>query len=135
MSPQDDTAVLQVAHSRGGGAVIDAVGPPPPADRRSAFANAPMGVGLTTPEGVLVDANPALCLMVGRTPEELHGRSVLALVHAEGTTAAQEAYDSLVAAPTRPMRHETRLMRSDGSEVPVQVTASWVRATAEQPAH
>ena len=43
-----------------------------------------MGVGLTTPEGVLVDANPALCVMLGRTPEELHGRSVLDLVHAGG---------------------------------------------------
>jgi diguanylate cyclase (GGDEF)-like protein/PAS domain S-box-containing protein len=115
--------------------VIEMVGALPPADRASAFANAPMGVGLTTPEGVLVDANPALCLMVGRTPEELHGRSVLALVHAEGRTAAQEAYDSLVAAPSRPLRHETRLMRADGSEVPVQVTASWVRATPDQPAH
>ena len=46
----------------------------PPADRRSAFANAPMGIGLTTPEGVLVDSNPALCGMVGRTSEELSGR-------------------------------------------------------------
>ena len=34
------------------------------------------------------------------------------------------------------MRHETRLMRADGSEVPVQVTASWVERHAEgQPAH
>ena len=116
--------------------MIDAVGPLPPADRRSAFANAPMGVGLTTPEGVLVDANPALCQMVGRTAEELHGRSVLALVHTEGTAAAQEAYESLVAAPDRPMRHETRLVRADGSDVPVQVTASWVAATPDgQPAH
>src|SRR3954465_11088844 len=51
------------------------------AARRSAFANAPMGVALTTPGGVLVDANPALCVMLGRTERELHGRSVLALVH------------------------------------------------------
>ena len=42
--------------------VVDAL---PPADRRSAFANAPMGVALTTPEGVLVDANPALCACSG----------------------------------------------------------------------
>jgi diguanylate cyclase (GGDEF)-like protein/PAS domain S-box-containing protein len=125
-----------IVERAGGGAVIETVGALPPADRGSAFANAPMGVGLTTPEGVLVDANPALCLMLGRTADELYGRSVLALVHAEGTVAAQEAYDSLVAAPHRPMRHETRLMRADGSEVPVQVTASWVRQTPDgQAAH
>jgi diguanylate cyclase (GGDEF)-like protein/PAS domain S-box-containing protein len=120
----------------GGEDVIEMVGAPPPADRRSAFANAPMGVALTTPDGVLVDSNPALCLMVGRTTEELYGRSVLDLVLPEGVAAAREAHQSLVAAPTRPMRHETRLLRADGTDVPVQVTASRVEATPDgQPAH
>jgi diguanylate cyclase (GGDEF)-like protein/PAS domain S-box-containing protein len=116
--------------------VIERVGALPPADRRSAFSNAPMGIALTTPEGVLVDANPALCGMLGRTAEELYGRSVLDMVQPEGATAAREAHQSLVAAPTRPMRHETRLLRPDGSDVPVQVTASWVEATPDgQSAH
>jgi diguanylate cyclase (GGDEF)-like protein/PAS domain S-box-containing protein len=112
------------------------VGALPPADRRSAFANAPMGIALTTVDGVLVDANPALCAMLGRTAEELYGRSVLDLVQAEGVTAAREAYQALVDAPGRPMRHETRLRRAEGTDVPVQVTASRVEETAEgQSAH
>ena len=116
--------------------MIEMVGAPPPADRRSAFANAPMGVALTTPDGVLIDSNPALCLMVGQTSEELYGQSVLDLIHAEGVAAAREAHQSLLAAPSRPMRHETRLLRADRTEIPVQVTASWVRATPDgQPAH
>jgi diguanylate cyclase (GGDEF)-like protein/PAS domain S-box-containing protein len=95
-----------------------------------------MGIGLTTPQGVLVDANPALCTMVGRTVDELYGRSVLDLVQPEGVVAAREAYESLVGAPDRPMRHETRLRRAEGTDVPVQVTASWVDETPEgQPAH
>ncbi|TFV87982.1 sensor domain-containing diguanylate cyclase [Blastococcus sp. CT_GayMR16] len=115
--------------------MIEMVGDLPPADRRSAFANAPMGVALTTPDGVIVDSNPALCLMVDRTAEDLYARSVLDLVHPDGVSAAREAYQSLLAAPKRPMRHETRLLRTDGTEVPVQVTASWVAATDGQPAH
>jgi diguanylate cyclase (GGDEF)-like protein/PAS domain S-box-containing protein len=116
--------------------VIDMVGPLPPADRRSAFANAPMGIALTTVGGVLVDANPALCTMLGRTAEELYGRSVLDLVQAEGVTAAREAYQTLVDAPGRPMRHETRLRRAEGTDVPVQVTASRVEETPDgQSAH
>src|SRR4051794_32735244 len=121
---------------RGGGTVIDMVGSLPPADRRSAFSNAPMGIALTTVEGVLVDANPALCAMLGRTADELYGRSVLDLVQAEGMTAAREAYQTLVDAPGRPMRHETRLRRAEGTDVPVQVTASRVEETAQgQSAH
>jgi len=115
---------------------MDVAGPLPSADRTSAFANAPMGVALTTPDGVLVDANPALCAMLGRTPEELYGRSVLDLIHPEATSPAREAHASLVASPDRPMRHETRLLRADGTDLPVQVTASWVAETpAGQAAH
>ena len=113
--------------------VVDAL---PPADRRSAFANAPMGIGLTTPMGILVDANPALAALLGRSVEELHGHSVLELVHPEASAAAEEAHAQLVTHRTRPMRLETRLVRSDGSEVPVQVTASWVDESANgQAAH
>lgn len=100
--------------------------PLPPADRRSAFANAPMGIALTTPSGVLVDANPALCAMLARTEEELQGRSVLHQLHPDAAPAARAAHASWIAAPARPLRHETRLLRADGTDVPVQVTASWV---------
>ena len=103
--------------------VVDAL---PPADRRSSFSNAPMGIALTTPSGLLVDANPALCAMLGRSPEELSGRSVLDQVHSDDAAAAREAHGSWIASPARPMRHETRLQRADGTHVPVQVTASWV---------
>jgi diguanylate cyclase (GGDEF)-like protein/PAS domain S-box-containing protein len=116
--------------------MIEVVNALPPADRRSAFANAPMGVALTTPEGVLVDANPALCRMLGRTAEELYGKSVLDQLHPDAAHAAREAHASLVASPSRPMRHETRLLSSDGTDLPVQVTASWVEATPSgQAAH
>ncbi len=99
--------------------MIDVVDALPPADRRSAFANAPMGIALTTPSGVLVDANPALCAMLGRSPEELSGRSVLDQVHPDYTATAREAHGSWIASPARPMRHETRLQRADGTDVPV----------------
>jgi diguanylate cyclase (GGDEF)-like protein/PAS domain S-box-containing protein len=116
--------------------VIEVVDALPPADRRSAFSNAPMGIGLTTPAGILVDANPALCALVQRSADELHGRSVLGLVHPDARAVAEEAHATLTANPSRPMRLETRLVRSDGSEVPVQVTASWVPETVEgQAAH
>jgi diguanylate cyclase (GGDEF)-like protein/PAS domain S-box-containing protein len=102
----------------------------PPADRRSAFTNAPMGIALTTPEGILVDANPALCALVGETAEELHGQSVLDLAHPEASAAARAAHAALTLRPEHPMRVEIRLVRGDGSDIPVQVTASRVAAPA-----
>ncbi len=89
--------------------MTNAMGTLPPADRRSAFANAPMGIVLATPSGLLVDVNPAFAGMLGRTAE---------------------AYSELVHR-RRTMRHETRLVRRDGSVVPVQVTSSWVEGTPD----
>ncbi len=108
----------------------------PPADRRSVFANAPMGVALTTPDGVLVDVNPALGTMLGLATEDLVGRSVFDLLHPDSTVATREAHSTLMAQRSRPMRHETCLVRADGTDLPVQVTASWVDAGPEgQAAH
>jgi diguanylate cyclase (GGDEF)-like protein/PAS domain S-box-containing protein len=106
--------------------VIDVAVSLPPADRRSAFANAPMGLALTTPDGVLIDANPALCAMLGRSAEELTGRSVLDQVHPDAASAARDAHAAWSAEPSRSLRHETRLLRADGTDVPVQIAASWV---------
>ena len=114
----------------------EATGVFPPADRRSAFTNAPMGIALTTPAGVLVDANPALCRMLGMAAEVLHGRSVLDLVHAAGQVGAAQAHATLLVDHSQPMRHETRLVHADGQEIPVQVTASWVDGdSAGEPPH
>jgi diguanylate cyclase (GGDEF)-like protein/PAS domain S-box-containing protein len=85
-----------------------------------------MGVALTTSAGLLVDTNSALCRMLGIAAEELHGQSVLDLVHPAGRAGASEAHATLLADHSQPMRHETRLVRADGQEVQVQVTASWV---------
>ncbi len=102
----------------------------PPADRRSAFANAPMGIVLATPAGLLVDVNPAFVAMIGRSFEDLYGTSMLALVHPDNRPAAQEAFAELLTRRLM-MRHETRLVRRDGSVVPVQVTSSWVPASPQ----
>ena len=110
--------------------MTDAADTLPPADRRSAFANAPMGILLATPAGLMVDVNPAFVAMVGRSADELYGESVLDLVHPDDRAAAQEAFEELLTR-RRMMRHETRLVRRDGGVVPVQVTSSWVPQTAE----
>jgi diguanylate cyclase (GGDEF)-like protein/PAS domain S-box-containing protein len=107
----------------------------PPADRGSAFANAPMGVALATPDGVLLDANPALTALVGRSAEDLHGMSVLDLVAPDAADLARKAH-ALLRSAGRPMRLETRLVAADGRELPVQVTASQVPESADgQAAH
>ncbi|WP_448626296.1 diguanylate cyclase domain-containing protein [Geodermatophilus sp. URMC 64] len=116
--------------------MTDLVDAAPPADRRSAFANAPMGVALCTTDGVITDANPALGRLLGHTPPELRGRSLLDLIHAEDVAGAREARGHLLRDPNRPMRYECRMLRADGTAVPVQLATSWVAESEEgDPAH
>jgi diguanylate cyclase (GGDEF)-like protein/PAS domain S-box-containing protein len=89
-----------------------------------------MGILLATPAGLLVDVNPAFVAMIGRTADDLYGDSVLELIHPDDRDAAQEAFEELLTR-RRMMRHETRLVRADGSVVPVQVTSSWVDGTPD----
>jgi diguanylate cyclase (GGDEF)-like protein/PAS domain S-box-containing protein len=123
---------------QGGGevSVIEVVGALPPADRRGVFTNAPIGIALATPDGVLLDANPALASLVGRAREELGGVPLLDLIPDDEQAAAENALAQLLAARDHPMRHETRLTHADGAEIPVQVTACWVDQSPDgQAAH
>jgi diguanylate cyclase (GGDEF)-like protein/PAS domain S-box-containing protein len=109
---------------------------PAPADRRSAFANAPMGVALCTPQGVVTDANPALGALLGVDPQELVGHTLFERTHPDDLEAAIEAGRLLLRDPSRPGRHECRFLRADDSAVPVQVATSWVPAKpGGDPAH
>jgi diguanylate cyclase (GGDEF)-like protein/PAS domain S-box-containing protein len=97
----------------------------PPADGRSAFAKAPMGVALCGIDGVLLDANRFLASMLGRTTGELRGRPVLDLTHPDDVAGAIESWNRLGRIPGRPVRYECRLLHADGHAVPVQSTSAW----------
>lgn len=98
----------------------------PPADRATVFVHAPTGIALTTPRGVLLDVNWALARLLGTTAEELRGSSLFDVTHPADVAAAREACVGLNAQPDRATRHECRLVRADGSPVPVQIATSWV---------
>ena len=103
--------------------VVEASSPP---HRASVFAHAPMGVALARTDGVLLDVNQALGDLLGIRTGDLCGRSLFELTHREDVAGAREACADLHARPRSVVRHECRLVRGDGSPVPVQVSTSWV---------
>ncbi|MGY1832130.1 diguanylate cyclase domain-containing protein [Geodermatophilus sp. SYSU D01180] len=105
-----------------------ATGTLPPPDLGSAFTNSPMGVALSTPEGVLIEANAALGELLGREPGTLRGTTLFAVTHPEDVAGAVAVYAGLQESRGR-ARQECRMVRADGQVVPVQVTSSWVDGT------
>ncbi len=101
----------------------------------SAFTNSPMGVALCTPSGRLTAANPALAELLGRPAEELRGTRLLDVTHPEDVAGAAAVHATLRERGGR-ARHACRIVRPDGTVVPVQVTTSWVPDAPDgTPAH
>jgi diguanylate cyclase (GGDEF)-like protein/PAS domain S-box-containing protein len=97
---------------------------------RSAFENAPIGMGMALPDGHLVRANRAYGRILGFEPEELVGKAIKDLTHPDDWEANAVEFDALVAGDTEIYNMEKRYLHADGHAVWVTVSASCVRDDA-----
>ena len=104
-------------------------------DLRSAFHNAPTGMAVVTPEGVLTACNRALTALVGRPASELVGRTLFEVTHADDLPGAHESCRRMRTTDQDVLWHECRLVRSDGSVVWVLISTARVAAAAGRAAH
>ena len=66
-----------------------------PWDRfRSAFELAPIGMALSSPDGCYQIVNHAFCRLLGRTEEELVGKSYLHFTHSDDRTVNRDAVET-----------------------------------------
>lgn len=76
---------------------------------QTAFAHAPVGIGVCDPDGSFLVANKALENLLGRRHEQIVGRPFLSFVHPEERAACLAAYFiSVVGAQTEPAHHGAR---------------------------
>lgn len=96
---------------------------------RLAFTGSPVGMGLLDGEGALLQANPALCQMLGYTQDELCGRSFADLVDPELREQERERITRLFGAGSGSVSAERQFVRRDGSRL--WVILSLARAHGE----
>ena len=115
----------------------EAEGRPPVSvpDLRSAFDNAPTGMAVVTPEGVLTTCNRALTTLVGRPASELVGHTLFEVTHPDDLRAAQDSCTRMRTTDLAVLRHECRLVHSDGSTVWALISSAKVAAEPGRPAH
>ncbi len=102
---------------------------------RSAFDDAPFGTAITTPVGRIVQANPALCALVGRAADELAAGSLFDITHREDLAQARAACERLRSRAAGVSECEVRLLHADGRVLHARVSASLVLAPNETPSH
>ena len=98
---------------------------------RAAFANAPIGIGLMRPDGSWIQANSALCELVGQPQHEFLTRPLWELSEAEDRQRDRKEYTAALKGGVGVFQAEKRLRHSDGHTVHVLVSASQARGADE----
>jgi diguanylate cyclase (GGDEF)-like protein/PAS domain S-box-containing protein len=104
-------------------------------DLASAFENAPIGMAVLTPDGVITACNPAMERLLGRTAGELIGTTFFDVTHPEDLTGARQQCALLASDGAGVVRYEARFLLSGDRTIWVSISTSRVPATADRPAH
>jgi PAS domain S-box-containing protein len=99
---------------------------------RTLFADAPVGIARVSPDGFFLQANAALCRILGYSEEELKAKSWLELTHPDDLDLSRLFHRSLPEA-NYPVAYEKRYVDKQGNLIPVRIRASLVRDAEASP--
>ncbi|MBI2688471.1 MAG: PAS domain S-box protein [Acidobacteria bacterium] len=91
---------------------------------RRIFEQSPLGIAITGPTGSIVQTNAAYRTMLGYSAEELTGRNVLDITHADDRDPCARGINELFTLDQPLVRIEKRYVRKDGSIVWAAITAT-----------
>ena len=94
---------------------------------RAVFENAAIGISLVSPDGWLLDFNPAMCRMLGYEPWELRNVHVADFTHPDDLAAELGLLEELVAGKRDHFQMEKRYIRKGGGILWGRLTSSLVR--------
>jgi PAS domain S-box-containing protein len=103
---------------------------------RSIFENAAIGITTVSPEGRILQANPAYCQLVGYSEAELQRMSVLDITHPDDRAATGDVIADFHSGGRHgPYRLEKRYLRKDGTTAWGLVSARWILDAQGRPTH
>jgi len=100
----------------GGGAAFEAL-----------YHDGAFGLALFSVGGKFLQANPALCRMLGYSEEELLQKTHLDVIHLDDLESAAVSRAQAISGKSKPRVFERRYVRKDGSTIWVQATGAVVR--------
>lgn len=100
-----------------------------------AFTEASIGMALVAPDGGFVDANDALCKLLGRTRDEIKEVGFQAVTHPDDLEADVAYVNRMLAGETGTYQLEKRYLRPNGEVVWGLLSVSLVRDDAGNPLH
>jgi diguanylate cyclase (GGDEF)-like protein/PAS domain S-box-containing protein len=104
-----------------------------PEEFQLAFEQAPIGIALVAPDGRFLWVNHALSEICGYPPEELLRLTFQDITHPDDLDADLAQVESMIAGDITAYTMEKRYRHARGSEVPIQLDVSLVRASDGRP--
>lgn len=102
---------------------------------RAAFLSAGHGMAICALDGTFIAVNPALCAMLKRDADELHGLRFQDITHPDDLAADLAYVQQLLNAEIRHYEMGKRYLRRDGSIVSIQLNVGLVRGDHGSPLH
>jgi len=100
---------------------------------RSMFEHSAIGIGVMGLDRRVIDANPAICRMYGRTREELIGMHAAEITYPEDAPSAHQLFTELVNGQRDSYELDRRYIRKNGEVFWTHVTMSSVRGLDGSP--
>ncbi|MDQ1288853.1 MAG: hypothetical protein QG622_2419 [Actinomycetota bacterium] len=102
---------------------------------RATVEYSPVGTAVLTPEGVFVQANAAMCRLLGRSGTRMHGLTLADITHREEVDREAVPLARLVRGEIETYEVEKRVIRPGGDFLWARVTVSAVRDDDDVPQH
>lgn len=102
---------------------------------KGAFEHSPMGMALVSPDGYWLQANTALCRMLGYTEAELKRITFAEISHPDDLNLSITSDRELLGGKSDSYQIQKRYVRKDGQIVWAMVNASLVRGPDRRPLH
>jgi PAS domain S-box-containing protein len=98
-----------------------------------AFETAPIGIQINAPDGRWLQANDAMCELLGYSLDELRELTIFDITHPDDQKTTRERYLNRMQGSENAHRIEKRYIRADGSVVWVAVSSTVVRDSGGKP--
>ncbi|MCL5743608.1 MAG: PAS domain S-box protein, partial [Acidobacteria bacterium] len=102
---------------------------------RSMFVQAAAGLAIVSPEGRFLQANPALCDLLGYSEAEMLALSTFDITHPEDLGETRHFFEEVLAGRRRTVDVEKRFLRKDGGVIWARVSGAWVVDAESNPLH
>lgn len=102
---------------------------------RATFAQAGVGITITSPDQRYLQVNDKYCDMLGYTREELLQMSIADVLHPDAVEDVHANRSKLILGELQTVTHERQLLRKDGSPIWVNHATSLARGQNGEPMH